>query len=167
MDAIARMSPADFAYIIGAAALVMLSQALWGWRHNIVGYVTKRRSRPAPATATAPVAATATEALPPVAKPSNEVNEELPRNGGNLVLRAQADIIARLLKADMYIPDGKGGFKELKQTRLIELATGITANGRAESDYGQLRAELEKLINPQLTIAAGRPEERQIAKVSG
>jgi hypothetical protein len=160
------MSPADYAYIIGAAALVMISQMLWGWRLTIADYVTRFRRLMTPATATAPVAATATEPLPPVATPSNAGNAELPRNGGNLVLRTQAQVIAHLLKSDsLYIPDGKGGFKELRQTRLIELATGLTANGRPESEYGQLRAELESLINPQLMIAAGRPEERQIAKV--
>jgi hypothetical protein len=63
------------------------------------------------------------------------------------------------------VPDGKGGYKELKQTALITLATGIVSNGRAESDYGQLRAELEKLINPRLVVAAGRPEEREISRV--
>jgi hypothetical protein len=160
------MTPSDFAYIIGAAAAVMLVQALWNWRQPIADYVAQWRSERAPATANPPVAATATEPLRPVAMPRNDSNDELPRNGGNLVLRAQAQVIAHLVKSDaLYLSDGKGGYKPAGQVALMKLATGLIPNGRADSDYGQLRAELESLLNPQLTIAAGRPEERQIAKV--
>jgi hypothetical protein len=160
------MTPADFAYIIGAALAVMLVQGLWNWRQPIADYVAQWRSERAPATANLPVAATATEPLRPVAMPSNDSNAELPRNGSNLVLRAQAQVIAHLVRADsLHIPDGKGGYKPAGQVALIKLATGLTPNGRADSEYGQLRAELESLLKPQLTIAAGRPEERQIAKV--
>lgn len=170
MEAVAKMGPADFGYIIAAAALVMITQVLWGWREPIVRwahhYVTQWRSTVTPATATAPVAATATEDAQPVAMRRNEGNEELPRNGGNVVLRAQAELIARLVRADsLHVPDGKGGYKKAGQVALIRLATGLEPNGRPDSDYGRLRGELEPLINPQITIAAGRPEERAIPKV--
>ena len=167
MDALARMSPSDYAYIIGAAALVMISQLLWGWRQPIADYVTRlwQWVTPAPATATTPVAATEPEPLRPVAMPRNDSNQELPRNGGNLVLRTQAQIIAHLVKAGtLHIPDGKGGYKPAGLVALITLATGLTPNGRPESDYGQLRAELESLMRPHLVVAAGRSEEREIAK---
>jgi hypothetical protein len=166
MDAVAQMTPADFAYIIGAAALVMISQMLWNWRGPIADYVARWRSERTPTTANPPVAATATEPLRPIAMGRNEGNEELPRNGGNLVLRVQAQVIAHLVKSDaLYLADGKGGYKPAGQVALIKLATGLAPNGRADSEYGQLRSELESLLNPQLMIAAGRPEERQIAKV--
>jgi len=161
MDALARMSPADYGYIIGAAALVMISQMLWGWRYPIAAYVTRLRLQVPRATATQPVAATLPEARNVIAMPRNDGNDVLPRN----VVRVQAQIIAHLLQAGLYVPDGKGGFKELRQTALITLATGLVQNGRPDSEYSQLRAELEPLINPRLVVAAGRPEERQISRV--
>lgn len=100
MDALSRMSPMDYAYIIGAAVLVMLTQMAWGWREPIADYVTRLRQRVSPATATTTVAANAAEPLLPVAMPRNDVNAELSRNSGNVVLRSQADIIARLLRSD-------------------------------------------------------------------
>jgi hypothetical protein len=144
----------------------MITQALWNWRQPIADYVAQWRSTAGQRGAIAPVAATATEPLRVIAMRRNEGNEELPRNSGNLVLRSQAQVIAHLVKSDaLFIADGKGGYKPLGQVALIRLATGLTPNGRADSDYGQLRAELESLLDPQLTIAAGRPEERSIAKL--
>jgi hypothetical protein len=80
-------------------------------------------------------------------------------------VRVQAELIARLVQAkSLYVADGKGGYKPCGQTALITLATGLAANGRKDSEYGQLRSELDPLINPQLVIAAGQPQEHLIAK---
>jgi hypothetical protein len=109
-----------------------------------------------------PVAATVAEPRNGIAIERNERNAPLT---GNIVARAQALLIARLLKSEMlYIPDGKGGYRRITQTALIKLATGLEPNGRPDSDYGLLRAELEPLINPVLVIDAGKSTERVIAK---
>lgn len=109
----------------------------------------------------APVAANDNGARNAIAMRSNERNEELSRNER---LRLAADIIARLIESDsLYIPDGKGGFKKLGQVALIKLATGLSPNGRPESEYGQLRAELEKILEPTMTVTEGS-EVRSIAK---
>lgn len=179
METLAKMTPADFAYIIGAALLVMLSQALWAWRQPIVAFFRQwsvnandsdygnsvdRQSQPT--TAIDPVAATDNEPLRAIAMSSNDDNEPLPRNGRNPVLRARAELIARLIKSEsLYVRDSQGAYKRITQTALIELATGLKANGRSESDYGQLHAELLPLIKPQIVISPGRPEERVISKV--
>jgi hypothetical protein len=160
------MSPSDYALIVFGTIGFLALRSLWDWRRSIAAYVAQWRRPATPATATTPVAATATEPLRVIAMGRNDSNAELPRNGSNLVLRAQAELLARLIRSDsLFIADGKGGYKPAGQTALIRLATGLAPNGRADSDYGQLRAELESLLDPQLTIAAGRPEERSIAKV--
>lgn len=166
MDTVARMTPSDFAYIIGAAALVMITQMLWGWREPIIDYVTLMRRRMTSATATQPVAATDNEPLRPIAIGRNERNEELSRNERNEELRRmQADIIMRLISSDaLFIADGKGGYKKAGQGVLIKVATGLEPNGRKESDYGLLQAELKGQLNPTLTIHAGRPDEYEITK---
>jgi hypothetical protein len=109
-----------------------------------------------------PVAATDNGSLRLIAMSQSERNEPLPRN---VVTRAQADIIARLVKSgSLYTPDGRGGYKALGQTALIRLALGLEPNGRPDSDYGQLKAELDPLLKAELTIGAGRADERTIAK---
>lgn len=176
METLARMTPSDFAYILGAVLLVAVSQILWNWRQPIVAlfsvklsgrdYVTSGTTNQPATTATTPVAATSNEPLRPIAIGSNEDNEPLTRNDSNRILRARAELIARLLKSEMlYVRDSQGNYRRVTQTGLIELATGLRPNGRPESDYGQLRTELEPLINPQIVISPGRPEERTIAKV--
>jgi len=168
MDTVARMTPSDFAYIIGAAALVMLSQLLWGWREPIIDYVTLIRQKVATKHAITPVSATDNEPLRPIAMPRNERNEELTRNERNEELRRmQADIIMRLVTSDaLFIADGRGGYKQASQGFLIKVSTGLEPNGRKESEYGLLREMMKELSNePMITISAGRPEERQIAKV--
>lgn len=179
METLARMTPGDYAFIIGMALFVMLTQMLWGWREPIVaffrqwsvndrgsGYVTGDETDQPATTATTPVAATSNEPLRRIAMQSNEDNEPLTRNGRNPVLRARAGLIARLLKSEsLYVRDTAGNYRRVTQTGLIELSTGLKANGRPESDYGQLRAELEPLINPQIVISAGQPGERVISKV--
>lgn len=158
--------------VIGAAVAVLLAMGLWDWRTVIIArlrvrsndpdYVTGAWGDEDTTTATQPVAATDNEPLRPIAMGGNADNGALSRN---VVLRARAELIARLLRSEsLYVRDHKGNYKLATQTGLIELATGLKPNGRPESDYGQLRAELEPLINPQLLIAAGRPEERAISK---
>lgn len=168
METMSKITIYDLAYPVAAAVLYLLARALWNWRGPLAGqlgrgrdYVAALRSSAALTTEPAAIAATAPAAVAPVAMPRNEGNGEL---SGNVVLRARAEIIARLLGAGLYVADGKGGYKELRQTALITLATGLQPTGRADSDYARLRAELEPLINPQISIAAGRPEERQIAR---
>jgi len=125
-------------------------------------YVTDDQPDDETATATQPVAATDNEALRPIATGSNDSNGPLTRN---VVLRGRAELIAKLLKSEsLYVRDAKGNYKHITQTALITLATGLTPNGRPESDYGLLRAELEPLINPVIYISKGRPEEQVIAK---
>lgn len=105
--------------------------------------------------------ATGNDASNGIATGSNGRNEELLCNER---LQAQADIIAQLLQADsLYIPDGKGGYKKLGQTALIKLATGLSPNGRPESEYGQLRAQLEDRLQPSMTVTEG-DQVRTIAK---
>jgi hypothetical protein len=121
---------------------------------------------PQRAPAAPPVAAMSDSARNGIAMGRNERNEDLSRNERNERLRVQAELIARLVQAkSLYIADGKGGYKPIGQTALITLATGLAANGRKDSEYGQLRAELERELNPQLVIAPGRPEEHAIGKV--
>lgn len=108
------------------------------------------------------VADDAAEGRNAIATAQGERNEVLSRN---VVTRAQADIIARLLKAEtLYIPDGRGGHKRLGQTDLIRLATGLSPNGRADSEYGQLRAELETLTRPTVTVRDRDGTLRDVAK---
>lgn len=165
MENVSRMSPTDFLFIIVMAAGVMVTQLLWGWREPIIDYVTLMRRRICHATATQPVAATDNEPLRPIAMGRNERNEELSRNERNEELRRmQADIIMRLISSDaLFIADGKGGYKKAGQGVLIKVATGLEPNGRKESDYGLLQAEL-KGHTPTLTIHAGRPDEYEISK---
>lgn len=40
-EKLARMTPSDFAYIIGMALAVMIIQMLWGWREPIMDYVQR------------------------------------------------------------------------------------------------------------------------------
>jgi hypothetical protein len=97
-----------------------------------------------------------------IAITGNGGNEDLPGNG---ITRAQADIIARLIKSKtLYIPDGKGGFKEAGQVALIRLATGLEPSGRPDSAYSKLKAELDPLLPRTLTISGGRPDERVIVE---
>lgn len=97
-----------------------------------------------------------------IAAGATERNAVLSRN---VVTRVQADIITRLLRAEtLYIPDGKGGHKRLGQTDLIRLATGLSPNGRADSEYGQLRAELEELNRPTVTVRDRDGTRREVAK---
>lgn len=120
---------------------------------------------PQPKAAAPPVAAIADEARNGIAMARNERNEELPRNDRNERLRVQSELIARLVQAkSLYIADGKGGYKPAGQTMLITLATGLAANGRPESEYGRLRADLDPLLKPQIAVAAGQPHEQLIAK---
>lgn len=110
-------------------------------------------------------AATDNDTLRRIAMGRNGDNDELSRNDSNLVLRVQAAQVARLLRADsLFVADGKGGYKKAGQGVLIKLSTGLEPNGRASSDYGQLLAELKPMLNPQITIHAGRPDERLINK---
>lgn len=104
------------------------------------------------------VAATDPSGRNAIAITDNERNSPLSRN---IVARAQADIIARLLKSEsLYIPDGRGGYKKVGQVVLIRMATGLEPNGRADSDYGQLKAELDPLLRPELIISNTRVIER-------
>lgn len=172
MEKLAQVGPQHIFWVIAAACAVLLTMGLWDWRTVIVArlrvkgkapdYVTGSGEGEPMTTATQPVAATEQEARNVIATPGNADNGALP---GNVVLRARAELIARLLKSEsLYVRDAQGNHKRITQTVLIELATGLKPNGRPESDYGQLRAELEPLINPQLVIAQGRPEERVISK---
>ncbi len=168
MENVSRMSPTDFLFIIIMAAGVMVTQLLWGWREPIIDYVTLIRQKVNPKHAITPVAATDNEPLRPIAMPRNERNEELTRNERNEELRRmQADIIMRLVTSDaLFIADGRGGYKQASQGVLIKVATGLDPNGRKDSEYGLLREMMKELSNElMITISAGRPEERQIAKV--
>lgn len=175
MDKLAQLSPLHYLIIIVMAIGVVLTMGLWDWRmvliarirgkHLAQDYGTQEQAGTESTTATAPVAATGDQGEPMIAMGRNDDNTTLTRNGGNVVLRARAELIARLLRSQsLYMHDAKGTYKRITQTSLIELATGLKPNGRAESDYGQLRAELEPLINPVLHIAAGQPHEQVIPK---
>lgn len=168
------MTPSELFMIIGLCVAVLIGKWIYdSWQEQREStdddYDKSGDAEPThdpqPKPAAPPVAATSPTALQPVATGYNERNEDLPRNERNERLRVQADIIARLLQSGVYVPNGNGGYKQIKQTAMIKLITGLSPNSRVDSDYGQLRAELEELINPQLLVAAGRPEERQIAKV--
>ena len=139
-----------------------------GWMLPYVGdsdYVRSDTDEEPLTSISTPDAATDNEPLRGIAMRRNDDNGELSRNGSNVVLRTQAAQIARLIRSDsIFIADGKGGYKKAGQGVVIKLATGLEPNGRASSDYGQLLAELKLLINPQLTIHAGRPNEQVIDK---
>ncbi len=163
-----------FMFIAMCASLVLVSVLYDVWKHqtksasaDVADYDNREAGEeeddPQPEPAAAPVAAIDGEARNGIAMPRNERNAELSRNER---LRVQAELIARLVQAGtLYIPDGKGGYKPARQTRLITLATGLAPNGRGDSEYGQLLAALKPLLNPQLVVAAGRPEEHAIGKV--
>lgn len=105
--------------------------------------------------------ATAETPVDVIAVTSTGGNEPLP---GNRIVRVQAAVVARLLRSKMlYIADGRGGFKPVGETELIRLATGIGPSGRADSEYQQLKAVLNPLIQKKTPAAAGAPEERAVA----
>jgi hypothetical protein len=171
-----HMSVSDLFTLLGACVLVGIGFILYDtWRgvkssnDDADDYDNREEGgeepQPQPKAAPPPIAATAPVTLRPIAITRNERNEDLPRNERNERLRVQADIIARLTQAkSIYIADGKGGYKLIGQTALITLATGLAANGRPDSEYGQLRAELDPLLRPQIAVAAGQPHEHLIAK---
>jgi len=98
-----------------------------------------------------------------IAMPRNERNALL---SSGLVAQTQASMLVRLLASEvLHIPDGRGGYKRATQTTLIRLATGLEPNGRPDSEYSQLVAELRRQ-QPRsvIVVSPGRPDERVIAK---
>lgn len=104
--------------------------------------------------------ATATEGRNLIAMGDNERNEELTRNQ---LLQAQAEIIARLLQSESLYTHENGKYKKVGQVAMIRLATGLAPNGRPDSEYGQIRAELESLLRPTMEVRDGS-NVRTIAK---
>ena len=178
MDKLAQVRPEHLGMVAVVTIAFLVLRAMWDWRGEIFSRLPHRSvntNRPdygntltdesLTTTATEPVAATTPEARNVIAMERNDDNAALTRNGGNVVLRARAEIIARLLKSEMlYTRDSQGGYRRITQTWLIELATGLRPNGRPDSDYGQLHAELKPLIDPTMVISPGRPDERVISK---
>jgi hypothetical protein len=170
------MTPQDLFIIIGLTLFVLALSLLYDVRQGFLRWwqsVNKTKSRyvqrgdpePEPAAepepANAPGCANTEDERNVIAKGRNDRNDDLTRNNR---LRVQAEAVAALLAADsLYIPDGKGGYKKAGQTLLVKLVTGLSANGRADSDYGKLRAELDELMHPVLTIKDGS-EVRSIPK---
>jgi hypothetical protein len=137
--------------VIGAVGIVgglRLLEWAWGQIDRWRAYVAQRK-RPGntewqPEPVDAPVAGNDNESLPPIAITKNDDNALLP---GNTVLRARAEVLARIIQSgQLHMPDGKGGYKRITQTALIRLATGLEPSGRPESDYGLLIAELKPLL---------------------
>jgi hypothetical protein len=171
-----RMTPEDLGVIIVLTLLVLLLSLLYDGHRGLVRWwngVNQRKARygqaPAPEPAQAerhdpehaPGCANAEDERNRIAKGRNGGNDELTRN---TQLRVQAEAIAALLAADsLYIPDGKGGYKKAGQTLLVKLVTGLSPNGRPGSEYGKLRAELDELMHPVLTVTDGA-EVRSIPK---
>lgn len=164
-------------FMIGGMCLALaVLSVLYDSRHDLAGwwrrvkpsradYVERAAPPAGPEAATrapgGPVAATDNGARNVIAMGDNGRNGGLSRNQR---LHLQATMIADLLSTDsLYIPDGKGGFKKLGQTALIKLATGLSPNGRPDSEYGALRAELDELMHPRLTVQDGG-EVRSIPK---
>lgn len=104
--------------------------------------------------------ATATEGRNLIATGDNERNEVLTRNH---VLQVHAETIARLLEADTLYTHENGKYKKVGQVAMIRLVTGLAPNGRPDSEYGQIRAELESLLRPTMEVRDGS-NIRTIAK---
>lgn len=171
-----QMTPNDFAMIIGLTLFVLGLSLLYDMRQGLARWwegVNKSKSRyvqsgdpePQPASkpesANAPGCATNEDERNGIAIGRNDRNDDLTRNER---LRVQAEAIAALMATDsLYIPDGRGGHKKLGKVALIKLVTGLSANGRADSEYGMLRSELERLTHPTMTVTDGS-EARTIAK---
>lgn len=171
-----NITPENLFMLIGFTILLGVASMVYDGRHHIARWWQSVRPAPgdyvqhgdrepahggAEDRAGGRVAATDNDARNLIATGSNARNEVLTRNER---LRVQAEVIADLMDSDsLYIPDGKGGYKKLGQTTLIKLATGLSPNGRPDSDYAQLRAELEEIMRPTMTVTEGG-EVRSIAK---
>ena len=170
------MTPTDLFVIIGICLVVLAGSIAYDSRANLLvwlGSVKGSRAdygqdpaddqpddQPVEGASTL-VAATGNEGSNPIAMGSNERNDVLTRNER---LRVQADAVAALLESgSIYIPDGKGSCKKAGQVKLIKLVTGLSPNGRPDSDYGIIRAELDRLTTPVMTVTEGS-EVRTIEK---
>lgn len=159
---------AGFIWVLSAGRVPVVDELLGRDRrpasvnHSPIDYVTPPAAPPPPTDNDNAVAATMEGLGEVIATRHIERNAPLSRN---VVVQAQADIIARLIRSEtLYIPDGRGGFKKLGQTALIRLALNLEPNGRPESDYGQLKAALDPLIKPPPPTISGRHAEGQVAK---
>lgn len=138
---------------------VVCGQVAWSYRELVWCYVESVWSRYVVSTPDEPAfcadSAIASEPLHSIAMPRNEDNDDLLRN------EVTADVISRLLSSgEIFVRDGKGGYKPASQTATIKISTGLAPNGRAESRYGRLVAALRSIDTPHLTVGGDRRIER-------